>query len=107
MKGMLKILSFWPNIECEKIIPDCLEPFFTCQSIYLLDEDLKDFTGTQLYELRVKDDPGAIYASTSGGNAPDWAKFHFSQKSMILNNQDAALRFVRFMNLLLQQFHNI
>lgn len=104
MAGMFKILSHWPNVKVDKIIPDSEEFFTRPYGIYLLDEEMGRISGTKVQANTKADNPHAFYVSTSGGLKPNWAKYHFDEKAFIAKHPKAAYRFVRFINKFLQKF---
>ena len=103
--GMEVILDAWPNLErstviqlSEREMPDVPDN----TDILLLDEGMK-ITGTQVAtHLQQNSKFSGLVASTTGGDKPNYTRWHFDAKNSVAKKYSTAKEFVLFVNSLLQ-----
>ncbi len=108
-EDMLHILGSWPNIDIEVYVGEGIgesaEVLFKTMTtrppfpdIILLDEDLGDFTGTQVAKKIMEGTFNGYIISTTGGKKPEYTPHHFPDKGTVGRVQKTAEAFIQLIN---------
>ncbi|MBT6691079.1 hypothetical protein HOB10_01955 [Candidatus Parcubacteria bacterium] len=112
--GMMRLLNVWPGglvineaaIGQSHIVDSdeqSLVVIIERPDIVLLDEDIGDIKGSDVAEVLLDKDFEGILASITGGECPEFTRYHFGSKTSIQTSRQAAERFISFMNKLIDQ----
>lgn len=102
VRGMVAFLQEWPGLEVTFVrqtegLPD-VDPDM---DIVLLDENMGDVSGTEVYAALRGAGSKATIASTTTGHAPAFTRHHFGRKAVVPRDPGATRALVDFMNLLI------
>lgn len=109
MLGMKIILKAWPNISVLAILQEPREELIIPETdILLLDEDMRDLTGTEVAKKLKSQIHCPLIASTTGLDKPAYTDWQFKRKNELimpdnLKNHKISYQFIEFMNKLLQE----
>jgi hypothetical protein len=105
VQGMMQILRAWPKVSAQFLAHVSGMPKVPEKTdLLLLDEGLKEeLTGTVVAAALKRQCFAGVIVSTTAGEKPAFTPWHFGLKGQIAKDQSAALAFVQFMNLLIEQ----